>query len=64
MSLCIGQKVKLIATGEVGVVVWCWSNEHGDTDTYVAFFGNEFPEGAPHEAPYVLRYYESSLMPV
>jgi hypothetical protein len=61
MSLKIGQKVRLISTREVGVVVWVWKNEHGDADTYVAFFGESFPVGQPSEPPGILRYYESSL---
>lgn len=61
MPLRNGQKVRLTSTGEVGVVVWTWRDEHGDADAYVAFFGEAFPDGAPAEPPYVLRYYESSL---
>ena len=61
MSLRIGQKVSHRSGGEVGVVVWTWKNDHGDVDTYVAFFGESFPVGEPTEKPYVLRYYDSSL---
>lgn len=61
MELRIGQKVKLDSTKEVGVVVWLWKDEHGDTDAYVAFFGEQFPEGIPETKPYILRYYASSL---
>lgn len=61
MSLIIGQKVRLISTGEVGVVIYTWKDEHGDVDTYVAFFGEAFPDGKPTSRPYILRYYESSL---
>ncbi len=49
---------------EYGMVVHVYVDEHGDEDCYVAFFGNEFPEGAPSTKPYVLRYYASSLEPV
>lgn len=61
-----GQKVRLPSTGEVGIVVWTWQNEHDDIDVYVAFFGNEFPaskytsDDSPKK-PYILRYYASSL---
>jgi hypothetical protein len=61
-QLHIGQKVRHPSTREVGVVVWLWeSNEYGDVDAYIAFFGSQFPTGIPNEKPYVLRYYESSL---
>ena len=61
-----GQKVRLRSTGEVGIVVWTWQNEQDDTDVYVAFFGNEFPESkyvgsTSPKKPYILRYYESNL---
>jgi hypothetical protein len=47
---------------EFGVVVHCWmSDEIGGYDCYVAFFGDEFPSGAPNQKPYVLRYAASSL---
>ena len=55
------QKVRLTSTGEVGVVVWTWRDQHGDADAYVAFFGEAFPNGAPAERPYILRYCDSSL---
>ena len=61
MTLRIGQRVRLRATGEVGVVAYLWTDEYGDLDTYVSFFGKEFPIGEPAEKPYVLRYYASSL---
>ena len=50
---------------EFGVVVHCWmSDEIGGYDCYVAFFGNEFPNGRPKQKPYVLRYAASSLIVV
>ncbi len=64
MKFRIGQKVRLRSTGEVGIVVWLWENEHGDAEVYAAFFGMEFPVGEPKEKPYVLRYYDSSLEPI
>jgi hypothetical protein len=64
MSLRLGQKVKLKFTGEVGVVVWTWKDEHGDDDTYVAFFGESFPTGEPTAVPGILHYFESSLEPL
>ena len=63
MDFRLGQKVRLRSTGEVGVVVWLWTDEHGDTDTYVSFFGKVFPSGAPEGKPYVLRYYVAGLEP-
>jgi hypothetical protein len=61
--LRVGQRVRYRGTGEdeVGIVVCTWKNEHGDEDAYVAFFGAAFPSGEPERAPYVLRYYASSL---
>ena len=56
-----GQRVKHRSTGEVGIVVCAWRDEFGAVDAYVAFFGKSFPEGAPSDKPYLLRYYESSL---
>lgn len=64
MALHLGQKVRLRHTGEVGVVVWLWTDEHGDQDSYVSFFGKAFPDGAPCSKPYVLRYYASGLEPL
>ncbi len=61
MQLEVGQKVRLRDTGEVGVVVYLWINEHGDEDTYVAFFGNSYPDGEPTNTPYILRYFATSL---
>jgi hypothetical protein len=58
----VGDRVLLKSTGEVGIVVWTWDDEVLGADTYVAFFGNEFPVGAPEKKPYVLRYASSSLM--
>jgi hypothetical protein len=57
----IGDRVQLRSTGEVGIVVWTWDDEAVGVDNYVAFFGSEYPEGAPEEKPYVLRYASSSL---
>lgn len=57
-----GSKVKLVSTGEVGVVVHSWENEElCAIDYHVAFYGAEFPAGKPKEPPYVLRYLGSSL---
>ncbi len=64
MKLQVGQKVKLKSTHEVGVIIWIWENKQGDDDTYVAFFGEKFPEKEPEKKPYVLHYYASSLVPV
>ena len=64
MTFQVGQKVQLKSTGEKGVVVWIWQNESGDAETYVAFFGEKFPEGQPEQQPYILRYYSSSLVVV
>jgi hypothetical protein len=61
MSVKIGQRVRLKSTGEVGVVVWVWEDAELGTDTYVAFFGDDWPEGKPAEKPYILRYLEPSL---
>jgi len=58
-------RVKLSATGEVGIVIYSWFNDEIDgEDNYVAFFGAEFPTGQPSERPYVLRYSSSSLEPI
>jgi hypothetical protein len=64
--LPVGTKVRYDGLGEggpeFGVVVHCWmSHEIGGYDCYVAFFGNEFPDGHPKQKPYVLRYAASSL---
>jgi hypothetical protein len=54
----------LVGSGsEYGVVVHCWlDQEHQFYDCHVAFYGNAFPEGAPAEKPYVLRYASTSLV--
>ena len=62
MSLFPGCKVRLISSGEIGVVIHSWVNEELDAiDSHVAFYGAEFPIGMPKEPPYVLRYLASSL---
>lgn len=49
-------------TSEFGVVVHCWLCEELQMfDCYIAFFGDDFPDGAPTEKPYVLRYMARSL---
>lgn len=61
-SLQPGDRVRLISTGEVGVVVWTWRDDELDgPDTYVAFFGESFPMGRPDQPPYILRYFATSL---
>ncbi len=48
---------------EFGVVIHCWRNEDEDIfDCSVAFFGDSFPDAAPQEPPYVLRYASMSLI--
>jgi hypothetical protein len=65
MSLAIGQRVRLPSTGELGIVVWVWHNADIDgLDTYVAFFGTEWPAQDRVEMPYILRYAASTLEPV
>ncbi|MBU2709267.1 hypothetical protein KCM76_24945 [Zooshikella marina] len=65
MPFEVGTKVKLISTGEVGVVIHVWKNRELDVfDYHVAFYGAKFPESEPAELPYVLRYLESSLVKV
>ena len=61
MNFHLGQKVRHRGTGEVGVIVALWTDVNGDTDTYVAFFGTEFPIGQPNQIPYVLRYFSTTL---
>ena len=52
-------------TSEYGIVVHCWKDESlGAFDCYVAFFGDQIPDGPPTEKPYVLRYASISLMPL
>jgi hypothetical protein len=68
-SLKIGDRVRLRATRECGIVLLVWTNEHGDRDCYVAFYGKSFPKRAmmlrrqkrDPKRPYMLRYYDSSL---
>jgi len=64
ISIQIGQTVRHKDTGEIGIVVWVWNDEYGDTDTYVAFYGDEMPVGKPEVQPYVLRYNAGSLQTV
>ena len=52
-----GTHVRHPDTGEVGIVVHSWHNDEIDAeDNYIVFFGTEFPNGAPSQVPYVLRY--------
>ena len=64
MTFEIGQRVRLLSTGEVGIVVsrW-WDEEVAADDYYIAFVGADWPQGKPSKAPYVLRYAGSSLEP-
>lgn len=58
----VGEKVRLLATGEVGIVVHAWWNPEIDgNDYYIAFFGQSFPSAEQDRRPYMLRYSETSL---
>jgi hypothetical protein len=57
----VGDRVRLKSTGEVGIVIWAWDDTFVGRDTYVAFFGGDFPKGAPVVQPYILKYASSSL---
>lgn len=47
---------------ECGVVVHVWTDpETGEEDAYIAFFGDQFPEGQPNSKPYILRYFVAGL---
>lgn len=47
---------------EVGVVVHVWQDPETELeDAYIAFLGNEFPDGKPAEKPVILRYFVSGL---
>ena len=47
---------------EYGIVIHCWQDEeHHFYDCFVAFFGKSPPQGQPDGAPYVLRYFATSL---
>ncbi len=60
--ISVGDKVRRPSSGEVGIVIHTWPNDEMQcTDCYVAFFGQTFPVGKPHEIPYVLRYLATSL---
>ncbi len=65
----IGDRVRLRSSGECGIVLLVWTDEHGCRDCYVAFYGKAFPnrrmasrrrKRGP-KGPYVLRYFEVSL---
>jgi len=58
-----GDRVVLRSTGEVGLVVCTWWDEHGWWDCYVAFVGTSWPpeREPPAERPYLLRYMAASL---
>ena len=58
----LGTKVRLISTGEAGIVIHSWKNRALEAiDCHIAFYGKEFPVAEPEDPPYVLRYLESSL---
>lgn len=62
-----GTKVRYDGTSEpeYGVVVHCWINDEIQAyDCHIAFFGDQFPEGAPKRIPYILRYASVSLVVV
>jgi len=62
VTFAAGDRVVLRSTGECGVILHSWTDEHGDEDCYIAFFGQHFPApGQVIEKPYVLRYYAMSL---
>lgn len=59
-----GTRVRYDGTGEpeYGIVVHCWINDEIQAyDCSIAFFGEQFPEGAPKYPPYILRYASVSL---
>jgi hypothetical protein len=60
-AIAIGDRVRLVSTGEVGIVVWSWTSDVVGPECYVAFFGAEFPSCEPTDRPYLLRYAASSL---
>jgi len=68
-NLKVGSKVRRRSTSEtdeelieVGVVVHLWVDPETELqDAYIAFFGEEFPQGKPSEKPVVLRYFASGL---
>ena len=68
-KLEIGSKIRRTFTSEndeecseVGVVVHLWIDPKTQLqDAYVAFFGEEFPEGVPTEKPVILRYFTDDL---
>ena len=65
----VGSKVKRtfenddgLPEAEVGIIVHIWRDtETGLDDAYVAFFGEDFPDGRPATKPYLLRYFLSGL---
>jgi hypothetical protein len=57
----VGDAVRHLDTGEVGIVVWQWDFDGETVDNYVAFFGDSFPSAKPDGKPYALRYYTTSL---
>jgi len=60
-----GTRVRYDGTGEpeYGIVVHCWINDEIQAyDCYIAFFGDQFPEGAPTYIPYILRYASTSVV--
>ena len=62
-----GTRVRYDGTGEpeYGIVVHCWINDQIQAyDCYIAFFGDQFPEGAPKYIPYILRYASTSVVVV
>jgi hypothetical protein len=66
-----GTRVRYDGTGvpEYGIVIHCWVNDDSHAfddsyafyDCYIAFFGDQFPEGAPKHRPYILRYASTSV---
>jgi len=52
-----GTRVRYDGKGEpeYGIVIHCWINDEIQAyDCYIAFFGEQFPEGAPKYSPYIL----------
>ena len=51
-----------LVSPQSGIVIHCWRDEEADCFmSYVAFFGDDLPQGRPTCEPYVLQHKATSL---
>jgi len=51
-----------MVTPQPGIVIHCWRDEETSAfESYVAFFGDELPQGKPLDEPYIVQHKTTAL---